>query len=444
MMATTMTASTFVCILLAGCGGQTSWNVPEPGGAAGTAGAGEASDTGAAGTGLVAPDGGVLVVDESDVPIPGAIVVVEHAGVVDEQLTTHRGIATFSDVDFASATVDLTAFSPGRILVTVLGVSPGSSRVLHLRPRGSSAQWTRTLTLRISHKVSSNDCVAVGLTTPSVHVATCGDSPQPDTLVVKTLPGASGKIVAQDLVSGAPPDGCPPAMAAMYVADIPASGDAIDVDFAKAALVEEASGALVIPDLAPGCVVGITTRRTASDLQAFFVEPEQFASNGVCYWKTDYARAFPEAEVETRYDVWINWTSVGVVQRGYFPARPPPPVPDPIWVTSPGGSLFDPITWSAGAESPERLIVWASDAAANTLFPVWSVRFPSAPGRVTLHKPPDDIWSQLDWSDASSMRASLEYCEPESGQGDADPSAPMDERGCARYVRAWAPDPLTP
>ncbi len=437
-----MTRAALACLLLAGCGGQAIVDGSAragSGGATATIGAGGA-DAGTVKPGLVAPDGSFLVVDRNDVPISGAIVVVDRAGGVEEQRTTHQdGVAMFSDVDFANETVDVTVFSPGRILVTVLGVSPTSSRVLHLQPRRSSAGWTRTLTVKIRNKASSSDCITVGLTTPSAHVATCGESTQPDTVTLKTTPGSSGKIIAEDLV---PHVGTCPSLAAEFVADIPDSSDTIDVDFAKAQPIQVASGTLPVPDPTEGCTVGPTTRsvEARSDVVAFLknVQPVQ---NGVCHWNTQYVPAFSESEVETDYSSWYGPSHVGVYRRGNFPATALPRLPDPIvFAVAPMVvSLFDPIQWTAGSDLPDRLHVWADDDSGR-IFRVWTIWFPPEPHGVKLRKPPDSIWTQLDWTHQQGLPVSVEYCDPGPGQCGGRPCTPTEEPWCERYVRAFSFD----
>ncbi len=447
MTAAGTSVSIVVCLLLAGCGGKLGQDAPgrdgSGGSAAGAVAGGAGGEAGAAGAGLHVASDSILVVDQNDVPIPGAIVVVDHSGGIEQQLTTHQGTATFPNVDFASEAVDITAFSPGRVLVTVLGVTPKGSRVLHLRPRRSAAQWTRVLTLKILNKVSSSDCLAVGLTTPSVHVATCDGSPQPDSIVLKTEPGTTGKIIAQDMLSGNTSDWLQPPMLAAFVTDIPSSGDAVDVDFAKPLPIEEASGTLAPFDSRVGCTVGPTTRSVASDVRAFYAFTP-FVDNAGCHWKTAYVRAFPEADVETEYSECLDLLNVGVFQHGYFPSTAPPPLPDPIGFTSSGPGLFDPITWTGGSESPDRLIIWAHDDSAGLSFPVWTIWFPAGRDGVTLRKPPESIWRQLDWRDALFVFPGLEYCDPGAEQCGGRPCTPTDDPWCTRYVKALSLDTLEP
>jgi hypothetical protein len=150
--------------LVAACGGSTADGSGGSGGAStggsgGVVPTGGSSGVGASGGAGGSPGLDITVLDPKEQPIPGAIVVVDEAdGTESEAKTDATGVATFPSVDLATGSVDVTAFSPGNVLVSVLGIGATSSKVIHLRPpRGSSKQ---TITVNFSGKVASDDCVS--------------------------------------------------------------------------------------------------------------------------------------------------------------------------------------------------------------------------------------------------------------------------------------------
>lgn len=377
---------------------------------------------------------GIVVLDENDAAITGAIVVVDRAdGSQEQQTTNEHGVATFSDVDFASETLDVTAFSPGRVLVTALGVGPNDGRTLHLRPLERSALWTRVLALQISNKVASGDEVTVTATTPSIRAGTAESA-----LQFPIAPGRSGKILA---IEDSPASGTDTlsSIKAAVVADIPASSDSIGIDFAKSMPVEHASGTLKVPSGAERCSVWLSASGATAN-----VSDSWSAANGVCNWQTDYFRPFPDSSALTVFDVGVDakniYDTVGFALPGYFPATAPPALPEPVhYAAGAGGastpSVFAPIAWEAGADRPDRLVISAS--LDKVLFPVWSVSFPPGRDSVTLRKPPDSIWNAIDWKNASDALPVLRYCDPGPAQCGGRACEPGDDPVCVRYAFAF-------
>ncbi len=443
-------AVTFACFVFAGCSGQTTaggtGGSPSGGSSSGGAGAGGATggaggtgaggSAGSGGTGAVAPSDGVVVRDESDQPIAGAIVVVDRTSGAEAQNTTDgSGIATFADVHFASEKVDITAFSPGRVLVTALDVDTPQRRIFHLLPRVTSAQWTRVLTVHFSNKVASGDCVMVSSTLPSFAADTCDASCD-----LAVAPGAPGKVLAFEYTPGNPSDPPYPLVAAVAV-DIPGAGNDVDIDFSKSLAIEHASGTVIAPGSGSSpspydaYVRILDTAANNGDVRAVSSPTSLFAS-GKADWQADFFRPFPDAEAVTAYD--INYGPLAYSQvflPGYFVgALPPFPVPSVLDGPGKSTSVFAPFSWIPSADRPDRMFVLSGN---KTLWFNWSISFSPTRTSLTLRKPPDSIWNALAWKDDPVVVPGWEYCDPVPDACAGRPCTPGDAPWCKRSTAMY-------
>jgi hypothetical protein len=434
-------AAAFALALATACGGSVestantgAGGVTANGGAGGATAGGGASQGGTAGSSLGGLD--FQVEDESDQPIAGALVVVDLPDGTREQMPTDAaGIAIFPDVDFSAGPLDVTAFDPGRILASVLGIDATSSRVIHLSRR-MLPSFPRPLDVSVVNQLDPSDNVFVYLTVPERGA----DGPA-GAFHFTIAEGATGKVIAIEL-SGPPPQSLVSAVAV----DIPSSGNSVVVDLSKPEPIEKIwGGTIQLP--APGSggvdfdVQSLRVRVDGVDPQAFFcagVGTDFTPSASGVDFEAEFFRPLPESEVRTWYSA-EGYSAGGaeaysaVVEPGYPPGTPPP-LPSAASLTVDGypAFLFDPMHWSAGTERPDQFVVSASWGASG--FPVWIIWFPADRDTLTLRRPPDEIWNQLDWTDgtAEMIFGGLSYCEPSPGAcAGYTCSAPL-EAACSR------------
>ena len=434
------------------CGGQLSSDGAggsTVGGSGGTSGFGGFAGAGGSAASTTFD---VTVLDEKNKPIPGAIVVVDRPdGSRDETTTDPLGIAAFAEVDFAAGAIDITAFSPGRVLVSVLGVEAHSSRVIRLRPPADWSGSTPKLTVKISNKVTSGDCVLISSTAGSWWDIACGDSYQ-----LPLPPGATGQILGTEFTPPIPSWNKPgPQIKASAAVDIPSSGTGVELDFSKSLPIEHAMGSIQIPAPTGGItfekqLLGVSVTTASSRWPGYAASTTSTAvGSGMVDWQAEYFRPFPDSEARTVYEALgtsdkFTWVSASVSQPGYPGAGVPPPFPIPAFVTSisdTAHSLFAPIDWVAGADRPTHFDVsvqfhlLAEDQAELEL---WSVWFPPERDSITLRQPPESIWNTFDWKSAGWGTAFLDFCEPGPDACNGSPCTPTEETPCVRSTSSLA------
>jgi len=249
----------------------------------------------------------ITVLDEAEQPLPDAIVVVDATGGTRFETTTDaQGVAAFPEVDLKAGAVDVTAFSSGRDLVTVLGLGATSSRVLHLR-----LQWDevpkRKLEVTFQNKVVHDDCVFLSGTSSSYQSRNqCGDSGE-----VEVRAGETGKLLALEYAANPVHDLQPPLHAAIAV-DIPTDSDSVVVDFAQSAPIEHAAGSVQLPKsnatwFFHEIYVSDPTGGRASAVS-------QTGSSDHVDWQLDFFRPVPDADARTSLQLgWIDGDQGGIV-----------------------------------------------------------------------------------------------------------------------------------
>lgn len=371
----------------------------------------------------------VSVLDEKGQPIAGAIVVVDRPdGTRTETTTDADGVASFPPVDFSAGSIELTAFSPGRTLTSVLDVTAASGRVLHLSPM-SSPPLTRSVKLSFANKLQASNCVVLSTTTGASGEDVCGDSH-----VLWVPADATGKILAIEhqlkLIKAA------------VAVDIPSSDGTLVIDFGKADPIEHASGTIAVPPTASSVSAAVYARSSRAVVSLGDDSP---ASGGQAAWELDFFRPLPESEVSTNFVVGAGSGMAGVAHEGYPGAQTLPAFPSGLSLplASNPVSLFDPIEWDAGADRPDNLSIGVP-ISDQVFGGGWSIWFSPDRTSVTPRRPPDSIWNALDWKSAEEILVAVHFCDPAPGQCGGAPCAPGAPRSCPRWALGGAMYQLLP